>query len=244
MKKLLSIIAMTALTLTTGAQSWPTPTTEAKPGTRWWWLGSAVDKSNLQWNLHEYASHGIGAVEITPIYGVQGNDARNIPYLSDQWMEMLRYTQQQAAREGIEVDMATGTGWPFGGPWVPLKESACRAVFVERTCTADDAVVDLTPSAQDTKNAFLHKVMLYTADGTAIDVTTHVNDGKLALDNLSLPSAPNSSLPSTPNSSLLTPNPYKVLALYIKYGVMKVKRAAPGGEGLVIDHFDRQAVAH
>ncbi len=244
MKKLLSIIAMTALTLTTGAQSWPTPATEAKPGARWWWLGSAVDKSNLQWNLHEYASHGIGAVEITPIYGVQGNDARNIPYLSDQWMEMLRYTQQQAAREGIEVDMATGTGWPFGGPWVPLKESACRAVFVERTCTADDAVVDLTPSAQDAKNAFLHKVMLYTSDGTAIDVTTHVNDGKLALDNLSLPSAPNSSLPSTPNSSLLTPNPYKVLALYIKYGVMKVKRAAPGGEGLVIDHFDRQAVAH
>ena len=25
---------------------------------------------------------------------------------------------------------------------------------------------------------------------------------------------------------------------------MKVKRAAPGGEGLVIDHFDRKAVAN
>ena len=34
-----------------GAQSWPTVTPEAKPGTRWWWLGSAVDEENLKWNL-------------------------------------------------------------------------------------------------------------------------------------------------------------------------------------------------
>ena len=68
------------------AQSWPTPLPEAKPGTRWWWLGSAVDKENLEWNLAEYARVGIGAVEITPLYGVQGNDANNIPFLSPQWM--------------------------------------------------------------------------------------------------------------------------------------------------------------
>ena len=104
------------------AQSWPASTPEAKPGTRWWWLGSAVDKGNLQWNLQQYAHHGIGAVEITPLYGVQGNQANNIPYLSDKWMEMLRYTQEQCRQNGIELDMATGTGWPFGGPWVPVEE--------------------------------------------------------------------------------------------------------------------------
>jgi hypothetical protein len=37
---------------------------------------------------------------------------------------------------------------------------------------------------------------------------------------------------------------WQVFAIYIRYGVMKVKRAAPGGEGLVVDHFDKQAVAH
>lgn len=55
-----------------GALSLPTPTQEAKPGVRWWWMGSAVDKENLKWNLDEYAKTGIGAVEITPLYGVQG----------------------------------------------------------------------------------------------------------------------------------------------------------------------------
>jgi hypothetical protein len=242
MKKILSSIACLLLVTTTFAQSWPSPSQEAKAGARWWWLGSAVDKENLKWNIGEYAKHGIGAVEITPIYGVQGNEGNNIPYLSDKWMEMLRFTQQQCERNGIELDMATGTGWPFGGPWVPLKESACRVIFVEKTIDSegvwstangykglqpdqtDTNVVDLSLSEKDAKNAVLDKVMLY-ADGKVIDVTSNVKDGKLTVSGF-----------KSQNS--------KVIALYIKYGVMKVKRAAPGGEGLVIDHFDRTAVAN
>ena len=192
------------------AQSWPTVTTEAKPGARWWWLGSAVDKENLQWNLQQYGNHGIGAVEITPIYGVQGNQANNIDYLSDRWMEMLRYTGEQAERNDIELDMATGTGWPFGGPWVPLEESASRMVFVDSTMSGEAANVlmqkdlALALPAKDQKNS---RFVLQRAYPQA--------DGQV-----------------------------RVIALYAKYGVMKVKRAAPGGEGLVIDHFDRTAVAN
>ena len=139
MKRIISIFSWTLLALSASAQSWPTPTTEAKPGTRWWWLGSAVDQDNLKWNLSEYSKHGIGAVEITPIYGVQGNEANNIPFLSDQWLNMLRYTQQQADKNGIELDMSTGTGWPFGGPWVPLEESASKMLFVDSIMSKEAA---------------------------------------------------------------------------------------------------------
>ncbi|MBP5340542.1 MAG: glycosyl hydrolase family 2 [Prevotella sp.] len=243
MKRLYTVILFIFAGLSLFAQNWPTVTTEAKPGTRWWWLGSAVDKENLRWNLGEYAKHGIGAVEITPIYGVQGNDANNIPYLSDKWMEMLRYTQEQCQQNGIELDMATGTGWPFGGPWVPIEESASRAIFVEKTIDSEGvwttvngnkglqpdnkntSIIDLSLSEKDAKNAFLQKVMLYSADGKATDVTANVKDGKLPY-------------------TLKDKAGAKVIAIYIKYGVMKVKRAAPGGEGLVIDHFDRKAVAN
>ena len=223
MKKTLTTIVLATLALSAGAQSWPTPTTEAKAGARWWWLGSAVDKENLQWNIGEYAKHGIGALEITPLYGVQGNQANNIDFLSDKWFEMLRYTMEQGKRNGVEIDMATGTGWPFGGPWVPLKESACKAVFVEKSFTGNEVKdLDLSAPEKEAKNAFLDKVMLY-ADGQATDVTSYVSDGKL-------------------NWKGKSTDQGKVVALYIKYGVMKVKRAAPGGEGLVIDHFDRKAV--
>ena len=235
MKQILSTIVLGMLSMTAIAQSWPTPTTEAKAGARWWWLGSAVDKENLQWNLQEYAKHGIGAVEITPIYGVQGNEANNIPYLSDQWMEMLRYTQQQCERNGVELDMATGTGWPFGGPWVPLEESACKAVFVEKEnvgCTITDC--DISLPEKEAKNAQLHKIMAYREDGLVRDITTSVIVDKGVITSAAVEEKHG----DTPVHT------WKVIALYIKYGVMKVKRAAPGGEGLVIDHFDRTAVAH
>ncbi len=218
-----------AAALTASAQQWPKPALQAKPGTRWWWLGSAVDKDNLQWNLRQYADHGIGAVEITPLYGVQGNQANNIPYLSDRWMEMLRYTQQQCKQNGIELDMATGTGWPFGGPWVPLEESACKVLFVDTAFTGKKIEgLPLQVPEKDRKSSRLQKVMVY-GDNSAIDVTESVADGRLTWK------APKGAKNDTP---------WRVIAVYIRYGVMRVKRAAPGGEGLVIDHFDRRAVAN
>ena len=68
----LGLLAMAGLD-NVNAQEWPLVKQEAKPGTRWWWLGSAVDSANLTYNLETYAKAGIGAVEITPIYGVQGH---------------------------------------------------------------------------------------------------------------------------------------------------------------------------
>ena len=229
-------LVLSGLPLMVAAQQWPTVNPEAKPGSRWWWLGSAVDKENLQWNMQEYAKHGIGALEITPLYGVQGNDQNNIPYLSDKWMEMLRYTQEQGRQNGIEIDMATGTGWPFGGPWVPLEESACRAVFVEQSFIGDKVEnLDLRPTEErDRKNAVFHKAMLFGHNGSVKDVTDCMKDGILNWK----ATKEDSKLLGGKNGSKT------VVVLYIKYGVMKVKRAAPGGEGLVIDHFDRKAVAN
>ena len=222
-------MALVAIATIAAAQSWPAATTESKPGTRWWWLGSAVDRENLQWNLKQYADHGIGAVEITPLYGVQGNQQNNIPYLSDKWMEMLRYTQQQCRQNGIELDMATGTGWPFGGPWVPLEESACRVLFVDTTFTGKKVEgLQLQVGEKDRKYSRLEKVMV-SRGNEAIDVTPYVADGRLTWK------APKG---TTKNDT------WAVTAIFIRYGVMRVKRAAPGGEGLVIDHFDRRAVAN
>ena len=229
MRRLFLFCIVSCTLCTAYAQQWPAPRQEAKAGVRWWWLGSAVDKENLQWNMQQYADHGIGAVEITPIYGVQGNQANNIPFLSDQWMSMLREVQRNGKETGIEVDMATGTGWPFGGPWVPLEESANKAVFVDKSFVGKSVEgLSLEAPERDAKYSRLNKVMVYGKD-MAIDVTAAVTDGKLTWK------APKG---TTDNDT------WRVIALYVRYGVMKVKRAAPGGEGLVIDHFDRHAVAN
>ncbi len=207
------------------AQDWPTASPEARPGARWWWLGSAVDKANLTDNLDRYAQAGLGAVEITPIYGVQGNDDHNLPFLSAPWMEMLQHTQTEGKRLGLEIDMNTGTGWPFGGPNVPLEEAATKALFREYDITGG-SVIDLPLEVEDEKQrpfAVLSRVMAYQ-NGRCRDLTSQVCDGQLHWK------AP--------------AGDWHLVVLHVGKTLQKVKRAAPGGEGYVMDHLNRNAVKH
>ncbi len=250
-KKTIFTAVLATITLTAFGQQWPEVRPEAKAGARWWWLGSAVDKENLKWTMQEYANHGIGALEITPIYGVQGNDANNIPYLSDRWMEMLREVQKNGKELGIEVDMATGTGWPFGGPWVPLEESACKAVFIDTTFVGDAVDgLDLSVLEKEAKYCRLNRAMAYW-QGEPYDVTEYVRNGKLTWKPADLLKTKiNSSTNKTQKKILkqklkdMKSAHWQVIALYCRYGVMNVKRAAPGGMGLVVDHFDKKAVSN
>jgi hypothetical protein len=110
-------------------QYWPEITKEAKPWTRWWWMGSAVNEVELRRLLKEYAADGFGGVEITPIYGVQGEEDKYIEFLSPQWMKMLSVAIEAAGQNDMGVDMNTGTGWPFGGPQITSEYAAKRMKF-------------------------------------------------------------------------------------------------------------------
>jgi hypothetical protein len=105
--------------------AWPSISSETKPWTRWWWHGNVVTEEGITAELEALKTAGIGGVEITPIYGVYGYEDKFIQYLSPEWIERLLYTLKEADRLGLGVDMATGTGWPFGGPWV-TDANACR----------------------------------------------------------------------------------------------------------------------
>ena len=98
--------------------AWPRITKQNKPWTRWWWLGNVAEKRELTEQLREYERAGLGGVEITPIYGIKGYESRFVNFLSPAWVGLLEHSLREADRLGMGVDMATGTGWPFGGPWV------------------------------------------------------------------------------------------------------------------------------
>lgn len=127
----LLFLAAASLSLAQNATDlgWPELTRENKPWTRWWWPGSAVDRASLTHQLEKLAQAGIGGVEITPIYGAKGYEDRYLEFLTPKWMEMIEHTGREAQRLGLGVDMATGTGWPFGGPWVDETNALQRAVL-------------------------------------------------------------------------------------------------------------------
>ncbi|MCB9354644.1 MAG: glycoside hydrolase family 2 protein [Lewinellaceae bacterium] len=107
------------------ALEWPEITQTAKPWSRWWWHGSSVTKAGITAELAAYQKAGLGGLELTPIYGVIGDEEHFVNYLSPEWMDLFEFTLQEAERLGLGIDMATGTGWPFGGPWVS-EADACK----------------------------------------------------------------------------------------------------------------------
>lgn len=106
---------------------WPPATRETKPWSRWWWHGSAVTKDGITKEMEAYRKAGLGGLEITPIYGVHGKENQFVSYLSPEWMELFIHTLKEAERLDMGIDMATGTGWPFGGPWIAA-ENACKNI--------------------------------------------------------------------------------------------------------------------
>ncbi|MFT3753198.1 MAG: glycosyl hydrolase [Paludibacter sp.] len=217
------IFLLTPCLKATGGTTWPTINAEMRPGTRWWWLGNAVDKANLAYNLEEYARAGLGTVEITPVYGVQKNDANDIQFLSPKWLEMFQHTMTETKRLNIQTDMNTGTGWPFGGPEVTVEDAASKLITREYTVSGTQLFSEvIKPEDKVQQEAKLQRVMAFSGKN-AIDLTKMVD--------------------STRKITWKAPKgDWKIIAAFNGKTFQKVKRAAPGGEGYVMDHFSKRAV--
>ncbi|MES2657629.1 MAG: glycosyl hydrolase [Verrucomicrobiota bacterium] len=195
---------------------WPVITSANKPWTRWWWLGSAVDKKNLTQELEDFAKTGLGGVEICPIYEAVGAEDRSLKFLSPQWMEMLAHTTTEAKRLGLGVDMTTGTGWPFGGPQVTPEIASNGLTLIRYEAISGTRFTLALPKGN------LQCLRAYPESGAFVDLTAMMKDGQLDW----LPPA----------------GKWNVLGLTSASPIQKVKRAAPGGEGNVLDPFSATAM--
>ena len=226
-KALLTALAATVLTaadvLGQAVASWPAVTNEMRPGSRWWWMGSAVDAANLRHNMEQYAQCGIGTLEVTPIYGVVGNEKNELSYLSQGWFAALTASQTAGREHAMDIDMNGGTGWPFGGPWVKTAQAAGKLVTKSTTLDADGQTALSWDLAAPEGNATLSRVLAFRQDGEGTaDITAQASGKQLAW--------------TAPQGRWL------LVAVYDGHTAQQVKRAAPGGEGNVLDHYDAEAV--
>ena len=255
---------------------WPAPSMESRPWTRWWWMGSAVTREGITTELTALRDAGIGGVEITPVYGVRGYDDRFVSFLSPEWVDLLEHTLGEARRLGLGVDMATGTGWPFGGPWVG-NDAAARNLEI-RTYSLREGE-RLAEPVQVRQEPLLRAVreQVYAVAGTESQPgqppAGSRSARRLRLEDLKDPIEANGNLQALAIEQVRFPRPLPLLALIAYSGAgdvveltgrvggdgrldwiapagtwtlyaaflgwhgKLVERAAPGGEGNVIDHF-------
>ncbi|HZJ20843.1 MAG TPA: glycosyl hydrolase, partial [Pricia sp.] len=203
---------------------WPEISNTQKPWTRWWWMGNAVDKAGIEQNLIAFQKAGLGGVEITPIYGVKGEEPNYLDYLSPKWIEMLNYTISTADSLGMQVDMTLGTGWPYGGPQVTPEYAATRLI-VDRQKVAKGTKIEQriqVKEEKDRKNAILDYVLAFGEDGSYLDLTNQLKGDFLSWQ--------------------AKKTDYILYSVFTGKTGQQVKRAAPGGEGYTLDHYSKAAL--
>ncbi len=215
--------------LATLHNSFAQPPDDSRIMMRWWWFGPAVTKPELQRELEQMKAAGIGGVEIATLYAQALDDPstgfRNLPYLSDEHIDDLRFVAEQARRLGLRVDITLGSGWPFGGPSIPVTRAAgeLRGEFVTIPPGSTSVAVPYIDTGERLLTAFL-------VPGSGSDLklqqaaqASDIRDGRLLL-------------PTTSNP------PGTALFFISSRTGMVVKRPAVGAEGFVLDHYDRQAI--
>ena len=224
-KFIFSLIFICLMQISFAQHTLPLSANDAKPWTRWWWMGSAVDQAGIKNQLTQLSAAGFGGVEIVRIYGADGFENRYINYLSPHWMKMLDYTVSQAKALNMGVYISVGTGWPIGGSDVTIDDAATKLITQKYFLKANEKLADkiIIDDPKQKQYATLSALMMFPKNGEPVDLTNKVEtDGTLNY---------------TSNEDA------ELIAAFVGKTLQKVKRAAPGGEGFTIDHFSKKATA-
>src|SRR4051812_27465917 len=104
------------------------PPDDARIMMRWWWFGPSVTKTELEREMRLMKAGGIGGFEVQATYPLMPDDPalgiKNLPYLSDDFLDALRFTSAKAKELGLRMDLTLGSGWPYGGPSVAISDAA------------------------------------------------------------------------------------------------------------------------
>ena len=220
------------------------PPTEAKPLVRWWWFGAAVEKSEILRELQQMKADGIGGAELAFVYPEVLDDPaknlKNLPFLSPDMLDAVRYAQAEGRRLGLRIDVTLCSGWPYGGPATTLAEAASRLRTAEVPIPAHTTSV--TPPPLEEGEAFISAAI---ADSSSSPMSAQPEPRLHNAASKPVTWDPSAAQPlPTTGGTIASSDKTRVALFFIaSHTRQQVKRAAVGAEGYVLDPFSHQAVA-
>src|ERR1017187_7546763 len=195
------------------------PPADARIMVRWWWFGPAVNTAELERELRTMKEGGIGGVEVQPVYPLELDNPeqgiRNLPYLSDGFLDALRFTGEKTRELGLRFDLTLCSGWPYGGPHIPIAQAAGRLRIEHLSVPPGATSVPLPTLA--TGETF---IAAFLADRRIADI-----------DNATFRVPPD-------------PDHVRTALVFISGHTRSMAiRPAHGAEGFVLDHYDHAALS-
>jgi hypothetical protein len=225
----LSTITLFPQSITALKNGFQSPPADSRIMMRWWWFGPAVTRAEIERELRVMRDGGIGGVEVQPVYPLLPDDPktgyRNLPYLSDEFLAMLKFTAMKTKELGMRFDLTLGSGWSFGGAKTPITEAAgqLRIERVKLDAGTPRVPVPSMIPAEKFLSAFLSPRGGNTFVENDLTRLTDIRDGAVYL-------------PSDARSGS------EVLFFIAGKSGMQVKRPSVGSEGYVLNHLDKPSV--
>jgi hypothetical protein len=212
-------------------RSFENPPDDARIMMRWWWFGPGVTKAEIERELRAMKAGGMGGAEVQPVYPMALEDPatgfHNIRYLSDEFLDVLRFTSEKARELGLRLDLTLGSGWPFGGPHIPVTQAA-GMLRCDR--------VPVPAGASSVRMPYLENgeklLAVFVARGDAKQFAP------TGIRQIPISKGDWQSLGAGGGAG----EPRVVLFFISSRTGQMVKRAAVGAEGYVLDHYDRSAI--
>ena len=106
------------------------PPNEAKARTWWHWISGNVSKSGITKDLEAMKAVGIQEAQLFNVH--LGFPKGPVKYLSEDWLDLFKFSAEEAKRLGLELAFHNSAGWSSsGGPWVTEKNAMQTVVFSE-----------------------------------------------------------------------------------------------------------------
>jgi alpha-L-rhamnosidase len=219
------------------------PPESARPMTRWWWFGGAITPEEITRELTLMREAGIGGVELQPVYPLEVDDPqrgiRNTRYFSEEFNELLRHTVRETRRLGLQFDLTLGSGWPYGGPFIPVNRAARRLRVLTRNVAGPRQFSwDLKAEIQEDEN-IIAAVATPVLPSGELDLT----HSRVITDRI-LAQTENREITFRGFDQAELPSGLWSVQVFVDAPtLMQVKRPTLGMEGYVIDHHSQEAMA-
>ena len=112
------------------AKNFAKPPADARPWVYWYWINGTMTREGVTADLEAMQRVGIGGVMLMEVdHQTPGGPVK---FGSPEWRELFKFVCAEAARLGMQINMANDAGWcGSAGPWITPELSMQKMVWTE-----------------------------------------------------------------------------------------------------------------
>jgi hypothetical protein len=210
------------------------PPIGARPAVLWTWLNAYVNHDQMTRELEELKAKGLRGAIIWDIKALSDPE-KIVPvgprFLGDESLASIHHAMDEAERLGLELGIIAASSWNSGGSWITEEHASKDLLYSETAVVGPREFSELLPEPEKMVGPIRDTAVLAVPDTenkTIPDLSSAIRlDEEVAPDGRLTWSVPEGK--------------WRILRFVIHNSGERLNCPSPNSDGLIIDHFSREA---